>query len=60
MLVIFQPTMTFMLNSVRPRLFDKIYPYPTASAVNKRILLHRKEEQLTGLVKKGLHLLYRI
>ncbi len=40
--------------------FDKIYPYPTASAVNKRIVLHKKEEQLTGLVKKGLHLLYKI
>jgi pyruvate/2-oxoglutarate dehydrogenase complex dihydrolipoamide dehydrogenase (E3) component len=41
-------------------LFDKIYPYPTASAVNKRIVLHKKEEQLTGLVKKGLNLLYNI
>lgn len=41
-------------------LFDKIYAYPTASAVNKRIVLHKKEEQLTGLVKKGLHLLYKI
>jgi pyruvate/2-oxoglutarate dehydrogenase complex dihydrolipoamide dehydrogenase (E3) component len=41
-------------------LFEKIYAYPTASAVNKRIVLHKKEEQLTDLVKKGLHFLYKI
>jgi pyruvate/2-oxoglutarate dehydrogenase complex dihydrolipoamide dehydrogenase (E3) component len=41
-------------------LFNKIYAYPTASAVNKRIVLHKKEEQLTDLVKKGLHFLYKI
>jgi pyruvate/2-oxoglutarate dehydrogenase complex dihydrolipoamide dehydrogenase (E3) component len=41
-------------------LFEKIYPYPTASAVNKRMVLHKKEEQLTDLVKKGLHFLYKI
>jgi hypothetical protein len=41
-------------------LFEKIYCYPTASAVNKRIVLHKKEEQRTGLVKKGLHLLYKL
>jgi len=41
-------------------LFNKIYPYPTASAVNKRMVRHKKEEQPTGLVKKGLHFLYRI
>lgn len=41
-------------------LFEKIYPYPTASTINKRIVLHKKEEQLTSLVKKGLQLLYKL
>jgi pyruvate/2-oxoglutarate dehydrogenase complex dihydrolipoamide dehydrogenase (E3) component len=40
--------------------FEKVYSYPTASAVNKRIVLHKKELQLTAMVKKGLHLLYKI
>jgi hypothetical protein len=29
-------------------LFGKIYPYPTAFAVNKRIVRHQKETQLTA------------
>ncbi|QHT71151.1 FAD-dependent oxidoreductase [Rhodocytophaga rosea] len=41
-------------------LFNKIYPYPTASAVNKRIILNKKREQLTPFVKKVLHTLYNI
>jgi pyruvate/2-oxoglutarate dehydrogenase complex dihydrolipoamide dehydrogenase (E3) component len=41
-------------------LFNKIYPYPTASAVNKRIILNKKREQITPFVKKILQTLYKI
>jgi pyruvate/2-oxoglutarate dehydrogenase complex dihydrolipoamide dehydrogenase (E3) component len=41
-------------------LFNKIYPYPTASAVNKRIILNKKRGQLTPLVKRLLQTLYKI
>ena len=41
-------------------LFKKIYPYPTASAVNKRIILNKKREQLTPFVKKVLQTLYKL
>ncbi len=41
-------------------LFNKIYPYPTASTVNKRIVMAKKQQQLTPLVKKILRLLYKI
>ncbi len=41
-------------------LFSKIYPYPTASAVNKRIVLNKKQAQLAPLLKKGLQVLYAI
>jgi hypothetical protein len=39
-------------------LFDKIYAYPTASAVNKRIILEKKREQITSVVKKLMQTLY--
>lgn len=40
--------------------FNKIYAYPTASTVNKRIVMTKKQQQLTPLVKKLLQLLYKI
>jgi pyruvate/2-oxoglutarate dehydrogenase complex dihydrolipoamide dehydrogenase (E3) component len=41
-------------------LFNKIYPYPTAAAVNKRIILNKKKEQLTPFLKKVLQTLYKL
>jgi pyruvate/2-oxoglutarate dehydrogenase complex dihydrolipoamide dehydrogenase (E3) component len=40
--------------------FNKIYAYPTASTVNKRIVMAKKQQQITPLVKKLLQLLYKI
>lgn len=40
--------------------FNKIYAYPTASTVNKRIIMAKKQQQLIPLVKKLLQLLYKI
>jgi len=38
--------------------FAKIYPYPTASRVNKRIISNIYKEKLTPLVKKVMKILY--
>jgi pyruvate/2-oxoglutarate dehydrogenase complex dihydrolipoamide dehydrogenase (E3) component len=40
-------------------LFEKIYPYPTASRVNQLIIARHKEAQLTPMVRKALRWLYR-
>ncbi|MBF8965513.1 FAD-dependent oxidoreductase [Pontibacter sp. FD36] len=40
--------------------FDKIYAYPTGSTVNKRIVMAKKQQQLTPWIKKILKLLYRV
>jgi pyruvate/2-oxoglutarate dehydrogenase complex dihydrolipoamide dehydrogenase (E3) component len=40
--------------------FKKIYAYPTGSVINKRIVMAKKQEQLTPLLKKLLKLLYRL
>ncbi|HEV7349734.1 dihydrolipoyl dehydrogenase family protein [Telluribacter sp.] len=40
--------------------FEKIYAYPTAATVNKRIVMTKKRQQLTPLVKKLFQFLYKI
>lgn len=40
--------------------FDKIYAYPTASTVNKRIVMAKKRDQLTPLVKQAFRFLYKL
>jgi pyruvate/2-oxoglutarate dehydrogenase complex dihydrolipoamide dehydrogenase (E3) component len=40
--------------------FNKIYAYPTGSTINKRLVMKKKQQALTPLVKKLLRLLYRI
>ena len=40
--------------------FDKIYAYPTGATINKRIVMAKKQQQLTPWVKRILKLLYRI
>lgn len=39
-------------------IFNKIYPYPTASRINKRVILEGERGRLTPLVKKMMRLLY--
>lgn len=39
-------------------IFSKIYPYPTASRVNKRIVGNRMSKKLTPVVKKIMRMLY--
>jgi pyruvate/2-oxoglutarate dehydrogenase complex dihydrolipoamide dehydrogenase (E3) component len=40
--------------------FNKIYAYPTGSTINKRLVMKKKQQALTPLVKKLLRLLYRV
>ena len=40
--------------------FDKIYAYPTGATINKRIVMAKKQQQLTPWIKRILKLLYRI
>lgn len=40
-------------------LFGKVYPYPTASRINKRLVAQEKKKSLTPLVQKLLRTLYR-
>ncbi len=39
-------------------IFNKIYPYPTATRINKRIIQNHFSKKLTGLSKKLLRFLY--
>ena len=39
-------------------LFNKIYPYPTATRINKKLISHVFAEKLTTRAKKMLRLLY--
>lgn len=41
-------------------IFNKIYPYPVAARVNQQIISAYKQKSLTGVVKKGLHILYKL
>lgn len=41
-------------------IFNKIYPYPVAARVNQQIISSYKQKSLTPLLKKGLHVLYKI
>jgi pyruvate/2-oxoglutarate dehydrogenase complex dihydrolipoamide dehydrogenase (E3) component len=41
-------------------LFDKTYPYPTASRVNKLLVLDKYLDDLRPWMKKGLRLLYKM
>ena len=40
-------------------IFEKIYAYPTASRVNKKIISNHFSKKLNPLVKKILKLIYR-
>jgi len=40
-------------------IFGKVYPYPTASRVNKRIISLYYANKLTPFAKKVLHFFYR-
>jgi pyruvate/2-oxoglutarate dehydrogenase complex dihydrolipoamide dehydrogenase (E3) component len=40
--------------------FKKIYAYPTGSTINKRLIMKKKQQSLTPLVKRLLQLLYKI
>ena len=42
------------------QIFNKIYPYPVAARVNQQIISSYKQRSLNPLVKKGLHILYKI
>ena len=39
-------------------LFNKIYPYPTASRVNKSIVIQKYSNQITPLMKRVLRFFY--
>jgi pyruvate/2-oxoglutarate dehydrogenase complex dihydrolipoamide dehydrogenase (E3) component len=41
-------------------IFNKIYAYPTASTVNKRAVMQKKQQQLTPWVKKLFQWLYKL
>lgn len=41
-------------------LFHKIYPYPVAARINQKAIVGYKSKQLTGGIKKLLHLAYKL
>ena len=41
-------------------IFNKIYPYPTASRINKKLVADGERERLTPSVKKLMRLLYKL
>ncbi len=41
-------------------LFNKIYPYPTAGRINKRLVANNERSRLTPLVKRLMRLLYSL
>lgn len=41
-------------------IFNKIYPYPTAGRINKRVVTNGERERLTPFVKKIMRLLYSL
>jgi len=41
-------------------LFNKIYPYPTASRINQQVIVQYKSKDLTGTVKSLLKPLYKL
>jgi len=41
-------------------IFNKIYPYPTASRINQQVIVRYKSESLTGTIKSLLKPLYKI
>lgn len=41
-------------------IFNKIYPYPVASRINQKVIVHYKEEGLTDGIKKLLRFAYKI
>jgi pyruvate/2-oxoglutarate dehydrogenase complex dihydrolipoamide dehydrogenase (E3) component len=41
-------------------LFQKIYPYPTATRINKIVVMNEARKKLTPLVRRVLYSLYRI
>ena len=41
-------------------IFNKIYPYPTAGRINKRVVTNGERGRLTPFVKKVMRLLYKI
>ena len=40
-------------------LFNKIYPYPTASRINQKVIVDFNQKRITPFVKKGLKWLYK-
>lgn len=42
------------------KIFDKIYPYPTASRINQQVIVQYKSKNLTGTIKFILKPLYKI
>lgn len=40
--------------------FNKIYPYPTASRINQQLIVHYKSKDLTGTIKSLLNSLYKL
>jgi hypothetical protein len=41
-------------------IFNKIYPYPTASRINQQVIVRYKSKNLTGTIKSFLKPLYKI
>ena len=41
-------------------IFNKIYPYPTASRINQQLIIKLKERSLTDTIKKLLQIAYKI
>lgn len=41
-------------------IFNKIYPYSVASRINKKIIVQYNPKELTGNIKKLLHVAYKI
>ena len=41
-------------------IFNKIYPYPTAGRINKRVVMNRERGRLTSSVKRLLRFLYSL
>lgn len=41
-------------------IFNKIYPYPTATRINKQVVMKGERDRLTPLVKRLLRLLYAL